>query len=160
MYALWIASGLLVGLLILACRLGGGSRSYCVSLLTVALSALLGVAAAKLFYVLLITVPTAPADALGAFLYPDADTFSVFGGGAGALAGAWLSARLVKVKPAFLLDQFTPCMALVFRLSPRGGKGAWHHWRRRIRAVRQRLARLSLLHSKHLRRAAIRCVLP
>lgn len=114
MYALWIASGLLVCLLIFARRLGGGSRSYCVSLLTVALSALLGVAAAKLFYVLLITVPTAPADALEAFLYPDADTFSVFGGGAGALAGAWFSARLVKVKPAFLLDQFAPCMALFF----------------------------------------------
>lgn len=111
MYALWIASGLLVCLLILARRLGGGSACR-VSLLTVALSSLCGIAAAKLFYVLLIALPTAPADGLAALLSPTADSFSVFGGGAGALVGAWLSARIVKVKPAPLLDSFTPCAAL------------------------------------------------
>lgn len=109
MYALWVASGLLVCLVIFARRLGG---AYRLSLLTVALSVLLGIGAAKLFYVLLIALPTAPGDGLDALLSPKADTFSVFGGGVGALAGAWLSARMVKLKPAALLDAFMPCMAV------------------------------------------------
>lgn len=107
MYALWIGSGLLVCLLLFARRLGGSACR--VSLLTVALSSLCGIAAAKLFYVLLIALPTAPADGWEALLSPKADTFSVFGGGVGALAGAWLSARIVKVRPAALMDSFTPC---------------------------------------------------
>lgn len=112
MYALWIVSGLLVCSLIFARRLGGGSHSHYASLLTMTLSAVLSVVAAKLFYVLLIVVPAAPADGLEALFYPEADTFSVFGGGVGVLVGAWLSARLIKAKPAFLLDQFIPCAAV------------------------------------------------
>lgn len=110
MYALWIGSGLLVCFLLFARRLGGSACR--VSLLTVALSSLCGIAASKLFYVLLIALPTAPADGLAALLSPRADTFSVFGGGVGALVGAWLSARIVKVKPTALLDSFTPCAAV------------------------------------------------
>ena len=111
MYALWIAVGLSSCFFTLLWQLKGGKKPVFSSLLTVALASGLGVVMAKLFYVLLLADATLAAYGIEAFFHWDADTFSVFGAGAGALLGVWLSARIVKMRPAHLLDCFLPCGA-------------------------------------------------
>lgn len=122
MYAFWIAAGLFACFFTLLWQLRDGKRPVFSSFLTVALASALGVVMAKLFYVLLLADATLAAYGTEAFFHLDADTFSVFGAGVGALLGVWLGARIVKMRPARLLDSFLPCGAFLLACIRAGEK--------------------------------------
>lgn len=122
MYALWVAAGLLVCFLTLCWQLRRSGKGAATALLVVALASVVGVVMAKLCYVLLLADSTLALDGIESFIYRDADTFCVFGGAAGAMLGAWLSAKLVKMKPVKMLDIFAPCGALALAFL-RAGEG-------------------------------------
>ena len=112
MYGFWIAAGLIVFFCTFTWRTTHIVKQANTSLMVMAIASVLAIVAAKLFYVILLADSTLAVDGIEALFFTDADSFSDFGGAAGALLGAWISAKIVKIQPAVMLDFFVPCGAL------------------------------------------------
>lgn len=121
MYGLWIAAGLAVCTLTLV--LQQKDRQWKPALVTMLLSALMGLAGAKIAYILLQLESTIAIDGLATFVYMAADEFSMFGGVAGAVGGIWLSAKLLKKNREDWMRLSIPAVALgvgILRLAEKG----------------------------------------
>lgn len=123
MYIFWIVAGLLACWLCLLWQSRKETLAARTATLTTALAAVLGLVMAKLVYVAMFLRSTLAIDGLWALVETRANTFSLFGAVAGMMLGAFFSAKLLRVKPAMLLDRFIPCAALMLAFL-RAGEGA------------------------------------
>ena len=111
MYQIWILSAAVLALLAMVFQLRRSSRKAWMALPVTALAAAIGLAGSKVLYVILFPGSTLLLDGLESLFSLKRGTFSLFGAMAGAMAGAWLAARLLKLKPVAVMDLFVPCCA-------------------------------------------------
>ena len=112
MYTLWLVLGFVGCALSLAAQFGWTWKNGATALVTTTAATLCGVLAAKLAYVLLMADTTLAAYGAEALWFTDVDSFSVFGGAAGAVLSACATAKLLGMRPAAMLDRFIPSLAL------------------------------------------------
>lgn len=112
MYGVWILAAIVLGLLVMAWQMKRAAKKVWMALPITALAAALGLAGSKVLYVILFADSTLLLDGLESLFYMDRGTFSLFGAMAGAMTGAWLAARMLRLKPVAMLDLFVPCCAL------------------------------------------------
>lgn len=121
MYGFWLAGGALLCFGLLLLLLGRQERCLPTALLTCVLAATSGIVLAKTVYVLCFVNVTLAYDGILSFFEMKAGSFSVFGGMTGAMLGALLSAKLLKMPAADLTDRFVPALA-VFLAALRAGE--------------------------------------
>ena len=92
-------------------------RAVPLCLLTLVLGTVLGAVCAKLVYYLTQIDFMIANGWLQSLVNPAPTEWCFFGGAAGVGVGAWLAAKLLKVKPAAALDAFAPAAALMVALS-------------------------------------------
>lgn len=116
-YYLWMLLSALVCTAFYALRARKTGRALSLSCVTLLLSAVLGTVLAKLvYYVTQIDFMIANGW-LASLVQPDPSQWCFFGGAIGAGLGAYLAARMLKVKPAAALDALAPAGALMVALS-------------------------------------------
>lgn len=120
-YYLWMLCSALV-CTAAYCRLARSTgHALRLSLTTLLFSSVLGVICAKLvYYVAQIDFMLADGWAKS-LVNPDPAQWCFFGGGMGAVLGAYLAAKLTKVKPMTALNAFAPAAALMAALARFGG---------------------------------------
>ena len=112
-YGLVLIVTVLVAHLAYALRLQAAGKKSVSAVISLVLSSILGFVFAKVGFVLMEFDKEFGTYGFEAFLRMRADAFSVFFGGFGVLLGVALSARLVRLSPAWALDAFAPCGALI-----------------------------------------------
>ena len=107
-----IILGALAAALCFALRLRAARLSVRAALTTLPLSAVLGAVLGKCVYVLCLISRLYPRYGMGAFTRLQLTEFSFVGVMAGVMLGAWIAARLHKIKVRPLMDAFAPAYAL------------------------------------------------